>query len=66
MNNEHGEKEKLKGTWDKLKGEAKDSVGDLVNDEKMQAEGKWDKTKGEAKKQYGEAKHKVSDAMNKE
>ncbi|CAM4074357.1 CsbD family protein [Lederbergia lenta] len=66
MSNDHGEKEKLKGTWDKVKGEAKDNIGDLTDNERMQAEGKWDKAKGEAKKKYGEAKDKVSDALERE
>ncbi|MBS4178625.1 CsbD family protein [Lederbergia citrea] len=66
MSNNHGNKEKLEGTWDKVKGEAKDSFGDMTDNERMQAEGKWDKAKGEAKQKYGEAKKEVSDFFDKD
>lgn len=59
-------KGKLKGTWDKVKGETKDTVGEMTDNERLQAEGKWDKVKGEAKQTYGEAKEKASDFLNKD
>lgn len=61
MADEHGWKDKAEGTWDKVKGETKDAVGDATDNKRMQAEGKWDKVKGEAKQQYGEAKDRLSD-----
>ncbi|HEY4553095.1 MAG TPA: CsbD family protein [Bacillaceae bacterium] len=64
MNNERGDRNKLEGTWDKVKGEAKDTFGDMTDNERMQAEGKWDKAKGEAKQAYGNAKDKFSDLDN--
>lgn len=61
MRDSDGTKKKLEGTWDKVKGEAKDAFGDAVDNERMQAEGKWDQVKGEAKKKYGAAKDKLTD-----
>lgn len=55
------EKKKLEGAWDKIKGEGKDTFGDVVDNERLQAEGKWDKAKGEAKKKYEETKDRFSD-----
>ncbi|MBM7715810.1 CsbD family protein [Siminovitchia sp. FSL H7-0308] len=40
---------KIEGTWDKVKGEAKDTFGEATDNKRLQAEGKWDKAKGEAK-----------------
>lgn len=54
-------KRKIEGTWDKVKGEAKDTFGEATDNERLQAEGKWDKAKGEAKKKYEEAKDRFSD-----
>jgi len=61
MRDSDGTKNKMEGTWDKVKGEAKDTFGDAVDNERLQAEGKWDKAKGEAKKKYGEAKDELTD-----
>ncbi|ONK23532.1 hypothetical protein BLX87_09925 [Bacillus sp. VT-16-64] len=52
---------KIEGTWDKVKGEAKDTFGEATDNKRLQAEGKWDKAKGEAKKKYEEAKDRFSD-----
>lgn len=61
MRDSDGMRDKMKGTWDKVKGEAKDTFGDATDNERMQAEGKWDKAKGEAKQKYGEAKDAFKD-----
>ncbi|WP_233212225.1 CsbD family protein [Sporosarcina sp. P16b] len=45
----------------KVKGNVKDTVGDLTNNTKMQAEGKWDKAKGATQEKIGEAKEHFSD-----
>lgn len=66
MADDHGRKNRMEGTWDKIKGEAKDTFGDMVDNEKMQAEGKWDKVKGEAKQSYGEMKERFSDLEDRE
>ena len=59
-----GFSDKVKGTVNKVKGEAKDQVGNATNDASLQAEGKFDKLKGEAQKKVGELKDKFSDNNN--
>ncbi|MBU8570894.1 stress response protein CsbD [Bacillus subtilis] len=54
-------KDKLKGGFNKAKGEVKDKVGDMADRTDMQAEGKKDKAKGEIQKDIGKAKDKFSD-----
>ena len=54
-------KDKMKGGFNKAKGEVKDKAGDMADRTDMQAEGKKDKAKGEIQKDIGEAKDKFSD-----
>lgn len=49
-------KDKVKGTVDKVKGEAKVQYGKATDDTKKVIEGEADKAKGEAKKKMGELK----------
>ncbi|MEK3979350.1 CsbD family protein [Psychrobacillus sp. FSL K6-2836] len=51
-----GLSDKVKGTVNKTKGEAKDQIGNATDDHKLQAEGKIDKLKGEVQKEVGEIK----------
>ena len=51
-----GLSDKVKGTVNKTKGEAKDQFGNATNDPKLQAEGKFDKLKGEVQEEVGELK----------
>ena len=51
-----GESEKTKGAINKIKGEAKDQIGNATNDRDLQAEGKKDKVKGKAQEKVGKAK----------
>ncbi|WP_391206266.1 CsbD family protein [Psychrobacillus sp. L4] len=51
-----GLSDKVKGTVNKTKGEAKDQFGNATGDTKLQAEGKFDKLKGKAQEKIGEAK----------
>lgn len=53
-----GHSDKLAGTLNKLKGEAKDRIGQATGDPDQQAEGKRDKLKGEVQKQVGNLKNK--------
>lgn len=46
-------KDKMKGGFNKAKGEVKDKVGDMADRTDMQAEGKKDKAKGEIQKDIG-------------
>lgn len=51
-----GESEKTKAAINKIKGEAKDQIGNATNDPDLQAEGKKDKLKGKAQEKVGKAK----------
>ena len=51
-----GLSDKVKGTVNKIKGEAKDQIGNASNDASLQAEGKFEKLKGEAQQAVGEIK----------
>jgi uncharacterized protein YjbJ (UPF0337 family) len=53
-------KDKIKGSLDQLKGEAKEKWGKLTNDHSTETEGKLDKVKGKVKESIGKAKGKLS------
>jgi uncharacterized protein YjbJ (UPF0337 family) len=50
------DREHVKGTAEKIKGEVKDKAGKLTGDTKLQGEGKADKAKGEVRKGIGDVK----------
>ena len=54
------DKDKVKGSLDQLKGEAKEQWGKLTNDHSTETEGKLDKVKGKVKEGIGKAKEKWS------
>lgn len=49
---------------DKVKGQAKETVGSLTGDKDLEAEGKADRHAGEAKEKVGEAKDKVEELID--
>ena len=53
-------KDKLKGSLDLVKGEAKEQWGKLTDDRSTEAEGKVDKVKGKVKEGVGKVKDKLS------
>ena len=53
-------KDKIKGSLDQLKGEAKEQWGKLTNDRSTETEGKMDKVKGKVKEGAGKLKEKWS------
>jgi uncharacterized protein YjbJ (UPF0337 family) len=53
------------GTMDNLKGNAKEKVGDLTDDEDLQREGKTDKAAGNIKDKLGNVKEAAEDAVDK-
>jgi len=53
-------KDKLKGSLDQVKGEAKEQWGKLTDDRSTEAEGKVDKVKGKVKEGVGKVKDKLS------
>lgn len=57
----NGFSDKVKGTVNKIKGEAKDQLGNAVGDPSLQAEGKLDKMRGHVQEKIGDLKDKLSD-----
>ena len=53
------DKDKVKGSLDQLKGEAKEQWGKLTNDRSTETEGKLDKVKGKVKEGVGKVKKMV-------
>ena len=53
------DKDKVKGSLDQLKGEAKEQWGKLTNDRSTETEGKLDKVKGKVKEGVGKVKGKM-------
>jgi len=53
-------KDKVKGSFDQLKGEAKEQWGKLTNDRSTETDGKLDKVKGKMKEEIGKTKDKWS------
>ncbi len=55
------DREHVKGTADKVKGEVKDAAGKVTGDKKLESEGKFDKAKGSAHKVAGDLKDAVKE-----
>jgi uncharacterized protein YjbJ (UPF0337 family) len=51
--------DKMKGAGNKLKGEAKESLGKATNDPELRAEGRLDRLKGEAQEEVADMKDNV-------
>jgi len=49
---------------DKMKGRAKQAVGDLTDDEDLKREGKIDETAGKAKEKVGDLKDKAEHTID--
>lgn len=54
------------GTFDDMKGRAKEAAGDLTGDRDLQREGKVDQATGSVKDKVGDAADKVKDAVSKD
>jgi uncharacterized protein YjbJ (UPF0337 family) len=52
------------GKTDKMKGRAKEAVGDLTDDDDLKREGKVDKASGTIKDKVDKAGDKLKDAVN--
>jgi uncharacterized protein YjbJ (UPF0337 family) len=52
------------GTFDEMKGRAKEAAGDLTDDDDLKDEGKVDKAAGSIKGKVGEMADKVKDKSN--
>lgn len=55
---------KLKGTWNELKGKAKQKYADLTDDDLLYEEGKEDELIGRIQKKTGKARDEVVDWLN--
>ena len=55
---------KLKGTWNELKGKAKQKYADLTDDDLLYEEGKEDELIGRLQKKTGKARDEVVDWLN--
>ena len=60
-----GASEKMEAGMDKMKGNAKEAVGKMTDNEKLEAEGKIDQAKGNMKSAAENAKDGVKDAFDK-
>lgn len=58
-------KDRVEGTADKLKGNLKESIGDVSHDRDLQDEGQVDQAKGASKDTVGKAKDAASDLLDK-
>lgn len=56
---------KLKGTWNELKGKAKQQYAELTDDDLLYEEGKEDELIGRVQKKTGKARDEVVDWLNK-
>jgi uncharacterized protein YjbJ (UPF0337 family) len=54
------------GTFDDLKGRAKEAAGDVTDDKDLEREGKTDRAAGKVKDKASEAVDKVKDAIHKD
>lgn len=57
------ERQHAEGTWDKIKGNVKEAVGDATDNHSLEAEGHMDQMKGSAKQTVGDVRGGVRDAL---
>ena len=57
-------KDELDGKVDRLKGEIKQRVGDLTDDQALHDEGVADEAAGRVEEGFGKARRKVGDALH--
>ncbi|WP_118193998.1 CsbD family protein [Albibacterium indicum] len=55
---------KLKGTWNEIKGKAKQSYADLTDDDLLYEEGKEDELLGRLQKKTGKTRDEVVNWLN--
>jgi uncharacterized protein YjbJ (UPF0337 family) len=54
------------GTFDEMKGRAKEAAGDLTDDDDLRNEGKVDRATGSIKEKLGRAADKIKDAVSRD
>ena len=57
------DKDRVKGSFDQVKGKVKEKVGDLTGDQKMKGEGIADQAIGKVKNMIGSAKDKIRETL---
>ena len=57
------ERQHAEGTWDKIKGNVKEAVGDATDNHSVEAEGQMDQMKGGAKHVAGDVRGGVRDTL---
>ena len=58
-------KDQVEGRATEVKGNIKEAAGKLVGNERLQGEGLVDQAKGKVQGNYGDAKEKVKDVIDK-
>jgi uncharacterized protein YjbJ (UPF0337 family) len=58
-------KDQVKGRVEEAKGSVKETTGKVVGNDRLQTQGAVDKAVGKAQANYGDAKEKVKDAIDK-
>jgi uncharacterized protein YjbJ (UPF0337 family) len=58
------DKDRVSGIADQVKGNVKETAGDMTGDSQQQGEGKVDQVKGNAKEGVADAKDKMGDLLN--
>ncbi len=56
--------DRIAGTAKEVKGAVKDTVGKAVGNDRLRADGMADKAEGKVQKNYGEAKDKARDVLD--
>lgn len=64
MSIESGDRDRIEGTLEETKGEAKQAWGNMTDDERLKAEGMLDEAKGRAQQFLGDIKDKVEDVRD--
>jgi uncharacterized protein YjbJ (UPF0337 family) len=59
-------KHQVKGRVEQAKGAVKEGTGRVLDNERLEAEGMIDKTVGKAQAEYGDAKERTQDMLDKE
>jgi uncharacterized protein YjbJ (UPF0337 family) len=57
-------RDELEGKLDRAKGEAKQAVGDMTNNDRLHDEGVADEASGKVQETLGEGRRKVGEAVN--
>lgn len=64
MTNRGGERDRMEGTLEETKGDAKKAWGDMTDDERLKAEGMMDEAKGKGQQLLGDIKDKFDDVKD--